>query len=51
MLVTILLIVLIIALVGSFPSWPHSQDWGPYPSGVFTILLIILIVLMVSGRV
>ena len=33
MLGTILLIILILMLVGAFPSWPHSREWGYYPSG------------------
>lgn len=30
---TILLIVLILMLIGVFPSWPHSKSWGYGPSG------------------
>jgi Protein of unknown function (DUF3309) len=50
-LMFILTIVLIVALVGSLPTWPHSKNWGYYPlSGVSVVILIILIVLL-SGRV
>ncbi|MBX9805863.1 MAG: DUF3309 domain-containing protein [Alphaproteobacteria bacterium] len=47
---TILLIILILLLVGAFPTWPHSQSWGYGPSGGVGILVIILIVLLLTGR-
>ncbi|GAB4087713.1 DUF3309 family protein [Hydrogenophaga soli] len=46
----ILLIVLILMLVGALPTWPHSNQWGYWPSGSIGILLIVLLVLVVSGR-
>lgn len=48
---TILLIVLILFLVGALPSWPHSRNWGYYPSGGLGLVLIILIVLMLTNRI
>jgi hypothetical protein len=47
---TILLVILILLLIGAFPTWPHSAGWGYYPSGGIGILLIVVIVLLVSGR-
>ncbi|MET3107511.1 hypothetical protein AAKU67_001420 [Oxalobacteraceae bacterium GrIS 2.11] len=47
----ILLIVLILLLVGAFPSWPHSRNWGYGPSGLSGILVIVLIILLVTGRI
>lgn len=47
----ILLIVLVLLLVGAFPSWPHSQGWGYGPSGGVGLLLLILIVLLLTGRI
>ena len=47
---TILLIILILMLVGVLPTWPHSASWGYYPSGGLGIVLIIVIVLLVTGR-
>ncbi|MES2878406.1 MAG: DUF3309 family protein [Pseudomonadota bacterium] len=47
---TILLIVLILMLVGVFPSWPHSRNWGYGPSGGLGLVLIILVILLLSGR-
>ncbi len=47
---TILLIVLILILIGVIPSWPHSRNWGYGPSGVLGLVVIIIIVLLVTGR-
>ncbi len=47
----ILLIVLILVLVGAIPSWPHSRSWGYAPSGVVGLLLVIVVVMLVTGRV
>jgi hypothetical protein len=50
MLMTILLIVLLLALIGAVPSWPHSRDWGYAPSGLVGTVLIVVLVLMLLGR-
>ena len=47
---TILLVVLILLLLGALPLWPYSSGWGYYPSGGFGILLLILIILLLTGR-
>jgi hypothetical protein len=47
---TILLIVLVLLLVGALPTWPYSGGWGYYPSGGLGLVLIVLLVLVVSGR-
>ncbi len=49
-LTTIAIIVLILLLVGAFPSWPHSQSWGYGPSGVLGLVVIVLVVLLLMGR-
>jgi hypothetical protein len=48
---TILLIVLVLLLVGALPTWPYSGGWGYYPSSGLGLVLIILLVLVVSGRI
>ena len=48
---TILLIVLILALLGAIPTWPHSRSWGYYPSGGIGLILLILIILILLGRI
>lgn len=47
---TILLIILILALIGALPTWGYSRGWGYYPSGGLGILVIILLILVFSGR-
>jgi hypothetical protein len=47
----ILLIILILLLVGAFPSWPYSRSWGYYPSGGLGLILLIIIILLLLGRI
>lgn len=48
---TILLIVLILFLIGAFPSWPHSRSWGYAPSGLLGVVLLIVLILFLMGRI
>lgn len=47
---TIVLVVLILLLVGAFPTWPHSRGWGYIPSGGVGLVLLIILVLWLLGR-
>ena len=47
MIVTVLLILL---LVGALPTWPHSVNWGYYPSGGLGVVLLVLVILALTGR-
>jgi hypothetical protein len=47
---TILLLILILLLIGSLPTWPYSTGWGYYPSGSLIVLVVVLVVLL-RGRV
>jgi hypothetical protein len=47
-MITILIIILILMLIGAFPSWPHSRNWGYYPSGGLGLILLIIVVLLYS---
>jgi hypothetical protein len=47
---TLLLIILILFLIGALPTWPHSRNWGYGPSGLTSLIVIILIVLLLTGR-
>jgi hypothetical protein len=51
MLGTILLIIFIILLIGALPTWPYSSGWGYYPGGGIGILVIILVILLITGRI
>jgi hypothetical protein len=48
---TILLIILVLALIGSVPSWPYSSGWGYRPSGAIGVILVIVLILVLLGRV
>ena len=51
MLGTILLIVLIMMLLGALPSWPHSRAWGYYPSGGLGLVVVVILILLLTGRI
>lgn len=48
---TILLIVLIVLLIGALPNWPHSKNWGYFPSGGLGLVALIIIILLLMGRI
>jgi hypothetical protein len=51
MLVTILIILLVLMLVGSFPAYPYSRNFGWYPSGFLGLVLVALLVLLLLGHI
>jgi hypothetical protein len=48
---TILLVILILMLLGAIPAWPHSRSWGYGPSGGLGLVVLILLILVLTGRV
>jgi len=48
---TILLIILVLILIGAFPSWPHSKSWGYGPSGILGVIVVVVLVLLLMGRI
>jgi Protein of unknown function (DUF3309) len=46
----ILLIILVLLLIGAIPAWPHSRNWGYRPSGLLSIVLIVVLILFLMGR-
>ncbi len=50
MLATILIVLAVLMLLGTLPTWPHSRQWGYYPSGGLGLVLLILIILLLLGR-
>ena len=46
----ILLIVLLVMMVGTVPAWPHSRSWGYAPSGLFGVVLVVVLVLLLMGK-
>ena len=47
---TILIVILILMLVGAMPRWPHSRNWGYYPSSGLGVALLVVIILLLLGR-
>jgi len=46
----VLIVILVLALFGSLPTWPHSKNWGYYPSGGLGLVVLILVVLLLVNR-
>ncbi len=51
MIGTLLLVLLILMLIGSVPAWPHSRSWGYYPSGGLGLVVLVLVILLLTGRI
>ena len=49
-MLTILIVVLVLMLLGVIPTWPHSRSWGYAPSGVLGLLVVVLLIMMLTGR-
>ena len=47
---TILLVLLILLLLGALPTWPYSRSWGYYPSGGLGLIVVIVLILLLTGR-
>ena len=50
MLGTVLIILLVLLLIGALPSWPYSRSWGYAPSGLLTLVVVVVVVLALMGR-
>jgi hypothetical protein len=48
---TILIVILVLMLMGAFPRWNHSREWGYGPSGGLGLILVIVLILMLTGRI
>jgi len=51
MLGIFLILILILALIGAIPTWPHSKSWGYYPTGGIGLILAVIVVLLFAGRI
>jgi uncharacterized protein DUF3309 len=50
-MVTILLVLVVLAMLGAIPTWPHSRNWGYGPSGGLGLVLLIGLILLLTGRI
>lgn len=48
---TILIVILVLMLIGAVPAWPHSKQWGYYPSGGLGLLVVVLVILLLMERI
>lgn len=48
---SLLLIILLLMAIGVLPAWPHSRNWGYYPSSGLGIVVIVVLVLVLAGRI
>jgi hypothetical protein len=51
MIGTVLIVILVLALIGALPSWPHSRSWGYAPTGGLGLILVIVLILVLLGRI
>jgi hypothetical protein len=51
MLSTVLIVILILVLLGAVPRWPHSRNWGYYPTGGLGLVLAVVVILVLLGRI
>jgi hypothetical protein len=50
-MVTLLIVLLVLMLIGTVPAWPYSSGWGYYPSGGLGLVLLVLVILLLTGRI
>jgi hypothetical protein len=48
---TLLIIILILILIGALPTWPYSRGWGYAPSGILGLIVVIVLILLLTGRI
>ncbi len=48
---TLLVIVLVLLVIGAVPTWPHSRSWGYGPSGGLGLVVLVLLILLLTGRI
>ena len=50
-MLTILAVILLLVALGALPTWPHSRNWGYYPSGGLGLVVLILVILLLLGQI
>jgi hypothetical protein len=50
-MITILIVLAVLMLLGAVPAWPHSRNWGYGPSGGLGLVVLILLILLLTGRI
>jgi hypothetical protein len=50
-MITILVVLAVLVMLGAIPAWPHSRNWGYGPSGGIGLVVVILLILLLTGRI
>jgi hypothetical protein len=50
-MMTLLIVLAALLLIGAVPTWPHSRNWGYGPSGGLGLILLIVVILLMTGRI
>ncbi|HXI27788.1 MAG TPA: DUF3309 family protein [Vicinamibacterales bacterium] len=50
-MITVLLVLVVLMLIGAVPAWPHSRSWGYAPSGTLGLVVLVLLILLLTGRI
>jgi Protein of unknown function (DUF3309) len=50
-MITILIVLAVLVMLGAIPAWPHSRSWGYGPSGGVGLLVLVLLILLLTGRI
>jgi Protein of unknown function (DUF3309) len=50
-MMTLLIVLAVLLLIGAVPTWPHSRNWGYGPSGGLGLILVIVVILLMTGRI
>ena len=50
-MITVLLVLVVLMLIGAVPAWPHSRSWGYAPSGTLGLIVLVLLILLLTGRI
>jgi uncharacterized protein DUF3309 len=50
-MMTLLIVLGVLLLIGAVPTWPHSRNWGYGPSGGLGLILLIVVILLMTGRI
>jgi len=48
---TVLIIILVLVLLGVFPTWNYNRSWGYGPSGFVGLIIVVLLILFLLGRI
>ena len=50
-MITILIVLAVLVMIGAIPAWPHSRSWGYGPSGGVGLIVLVLLILLLTGRI